>query len=214
MEKDNIKAILFDLDGTLVDSEPLHFEAHRRALAQHGIKITKEDYIQNGVSGGQRSFYEMMQIIYATPIDIDAVRKLKKEIYGDLIGEIKLFEGVKEVLENLKEKYRLAIVSTTHMDYIRRTLKQVGIEEYFETFSSAKELERGKPFPDVYFDSLKKLGLAPCECIAVEDSRNGVEAAKNAGIRCIAIPNEFTRQQDFSKADVVVSNIKELSENI
>lgn len=209
-----LKAILFDLDGVLVDSEPLHFEAHRCALEAQGIKITKEDYIQNGVSGGQRSFYEVMQIKYHAKVDIDEVKKLKKEIYGKLIEEVSLFDGVKEVLTELSGKYRLAIVSTTHLDYIYKTLEKVGILNFFETFSSAKELERGKPFPDVYLDALKKLGLNANECTAVEDSHNGVEAAKAAGIRCIAIPNDFTFKQDLSQADVVVSGIKELEAEI
>lgn len=211
MNIEKIKAILFDMDGVLVDSEPLHFEAHRRALEKHGINITEEDYIQNGVSGGQRSFYEVMQIKYHKTVDVGEIKKEKKEIYGNLIGEIELFDGVKEILEDLSGKYRMAIVSTTHLEYIYKTLEHVGIRNYFETFSSAKELERGKPFPDVYLDALKKLNLNADECIAIEDSKNGVEAAKNAGIKCIAIPNKFTEKQDLSRADVKISEVIELS---
>ncbi|EKE19199.1 MAG: HAD family hydrolase [uncultured bacterium] len=210
MNKNNIKAILFDMDGLLVDSEPLHFEAHRRALEKFGIQITKEDYIQNGVSGGRRSFYEVMQIKYHKPLDINAVRKLKKEIYGELIKQIEVFDGTKRIVEILHRKYRIAVVSNTHPEYIQKTLAHVGMVEYFETISSAKELERGKPFPDVYFNAMKKLGMEASECVAVEDSCSGIEAAKNAGIRCIAIPNEFTSQQDLSRADVVIGSIKEM----
>lgn len=214
MDENKIKAIIFDLDGTLVDSEGLHFEAHHQALENFGIKITKDDYIQNGVSGGQRSFYEVMQMKYGKTVDVDEVRKLKKEIYGRLIEEIRMFDGVSEKLEELSKAYRLAIASTAHMEFIQKTLKHTGAEECFETLSSAKDLQFGKPYPDVYFDSLKKLNLDARECVAVEDSHNGVEAAKNAGIKCIAIPNEFTKDQDLSRADIVIGNIKEINREL
>lgn len=214
MSEEQIKAILFDMDGILVDSEPRHFEAHRRALEKFGIEITRDDYIQNGVSGGKRSFYEVMQMKYHKQIDIDEVKKIKKEIYGELIDEIVIFDGVKDVLEECRGKFRMAVVSNTHLAYIHKTLVHVGIEKYFEVFSSAKDLERGKPFPDVYFDAMKKLGLNASECIAVEDSRSGVEAAKSAGVFCIAIPNEFTKHQDLSNADVIIESIADLIEYI
>lgn len=208
--KKEIKAILFDMDGLLVDSEPLHFSAHKQALAEQDIQITKEDYIQNGVSGGRRSFYEVMQIKYHKKIDIALVKKRKKELYGELIKQIQVFEGVKRIVEMLHPHYRMAVVSNTHLEYIQKTLSHVAMEEYFEVISSAKELEHPKPFPDVYFSAIKKLKLDASECIALEDSRNGIEAAKNAGIKCIAIPNEFTRQQDLSRADVIIESIKKL----
>jgi HAD superfamily hydrolase (TIGR01509 family) len=208
--KKKIKAILFDMDGLLVDSEPLHFSAHKQALSDHGIKITKEDYIQNGVSGGRRSFYEVMQIKYRKKIDINSVRKRKKEIYGELIKQIQVFEGVKRIVELLHRDFRLAVVSNTHPEYIQKTLSHVGMEEYFETFSSAKELDHPKPFPDVYFAAMKKMQLTAAQCVALEDSSNGIEAAKSAGIKCIAIPNEFTKAQNLSNADIILNNIKEV----
>lgn len=136
---------------------------------------------------------------------------MKMEAYGELIDKIILMEGVKNKLEELHKLYRMTIVSNTHLDYIHKTLQHVGIEKYFEAISSAKDFPHGKPYPEVYLDSLQKLDLGANECVAVEDSHAGVEAAKNASIACIAIPNELTKHQDFSHADIVIPNIAELT---
>lgn len=206
------KALIFDMDGVLVDSEPFHFEAHRRALKPFGIELTKEDYFQSGISGGNKHLYEVIGEKYNIAIDFELAKKIKKQEYGELINEIKIIGGVKDVLEKFRGKYRMAIASTTHMDYIHKTLQKVGIENYFEAFSSAKELEHGKPFPDVYLDAIKKLNTSPINCVAVEDSENGIEAAKRAGIKCIAIANHFTRLHDFSQADIILNRMQKLNE--
>ncbi len=208
------KAILFDFDGILVDSNPFHFEAHRRALEKYGVKITKADYIENGNGMDKEPFYENMQEKYGVAFDLAKARRAKREIYGELLDGVQLVEGVGGILEGLYGKFRMAIASTTHRDYILRILKNTGIEKYFDAISSSKELDRGKPFPDVYLDAMDKLGVLPEECVAVEDSHNGIAAAKNASVKCIAIPNEFTDRQDLSQADLRLENISQLTEEV
>ena len=208
------KAILFDFDGVLVNSDPFQFEAHRRALEKFGISITHEDYVENGSGKNKKSFYENMQDKHGVILNIEEVQKTKREIYKELLGEVKLMDGVQETLERLQGKFKLAIASTTHLENIRKILQNCGVENFFEAISSSKELEKGKPFPDVYLDAMNKLGFLPEECVAVEDSRNGIKAAKDACAKCIVIPNEFTKLQDLSSADLRLDSISQLTEDV
>ncbi len=208
------KEVLFDFDGVLANSEPFQFEAHRRALEEFGVKITLEDYKENGAGRNRGSLYESMQEKYGVAMDLEEVKKAKREIYSELVREVRLVDGVKEVLERLQGKFKLAIASTTHTDNIRIVLKNCGAEKFFDAISSSKDLDHGKPFPDVYLDAMNKLGLLPEECVAVEDSHNGIKAAKDACTKCIAIPNEFTKVQDLSAADLHLDNISQLTEDV
>jgi len=208
---DKIKAILFDMDGVLVDSEPLHFEAHQKSLAHFGIGLSSEDYLEFGVATGDRKLYEKAAEKFAVAIDKKEISKLKKKIYREIIEERgRLMDGVLETLEYLKDKYDLAIVSSGVRDINEFVMHKFNLEPYFKIVITGDDVERVKPFPDVYLKALETLGRKKEECVAIEDSQTGLDSAKSAGIACIVIPNNFTKAQDFSHADRVIADIKEL----
>lgn len=212
--ENKIKAVLFDMDGTLVDSEPLHFAAHKEALNHFGIEISKEEYILYGTSSSSKKFYAKISEMKGIEIDIAEAQKFKKELYAKTKSQMKIMEGVIEVLESLKEKYLLAVVSSSNSENIKNTLTHAGIEKYFQVTIGGDEVKNGKPAPDGYLRVAELLGVNPDECVVVEDSINGVTAGKSAGMKTIAIPNEYTKIQDFSLADEICTNIKDLKGKI
>ncbi len=209
-----LKALLFDLDGTLIETEPLHFAAHQRALAPYGITFTLEEYLRYGMSIDRHVFYEKMQEIRGVPVDVKRAGQEKKKYYLDTVHNATLFPGTEEVLQQVVSRYACYIVSSSDKETIKHLLDQTGISKYFQKVYSTKDAARPKPYPDVYVDVLADLHLSAQETVVIEDSVQGVEAAHAAGIRCIAIPNDFTKDEDFSLATIKIENIKQLPETI
>ena len=159
--------------------------------------------------------YEKVSQKYGIEIDRDAIDKTKKQIYKEIFDEkAELTPGILEKLDEFSKKYDLAVVSSGAGSSIKYAIEKLGIGKYFKVIVTGDDVERVKPFPDVYLKAIELLGLEKENCIAIEDSQTGLESAKNAGIKCIAIPNNFTKNQDFSKADVVLNNIKEIGDKL
>jgi len=210
-----IKAIIFDLDGVIVDSEPVHFKAHRKILKEFGISLTKEDYLEFGVARGDEFLLKTMAKKYKKKINVEEARRLKKKYYISLIStDLKLRKGIKRFLESVDKKYKLALASSSKKEVIELVLKNFDLFQYFKTITSGGEVKKVKPAPDIYLKSIEKAGVLPMESLAIEDSETGVISAKKAGLRCVAFPGKFTRFQDFSKADVMIKNIAELNKFI
>lgn len=206
-----IKGVLFDLDGVIVDSEPLHFEAHQKALRQFGINITIQDYLEFGVAKGDASFFEEASKKYGIEIDKKKISRLKKELYKEIFQRYaKPRKGVLDLIENLSDRYILAITSSGSREIIEFVLDRFSLGRKFTTIISGDDVERVKPFPDIYEKALSLLKLRSVDCVAIEDSRNGLLAAKGAKIKCIVVPCEFTKTQDFSKADFIFDELGEI----
>ncbi|HOW60325.1 MAG TPA: HAD family phosphatase [Candidatus Moranbacteria bacterium] len=207
----NIRAILFDLDGVIIDSEPLHFEAHKKVLEKYKIKLSLEDYMRFGVAKGDNILYEKMSEKFGMPINKSEISQRKKQAYWEILDKKgELMPEILEILQNFSKKYDLAIVSSGVKASVEHVLDKFNVRKYFEVVITGEDVEKIKPFPDVYSKALEKLERSKEECIAIEDSQTGIEAAKNAGLKCIAIPNEFTKNHDFSQADIILSSAKEL----
>ena len=127
-------------------------------------------------------------------------------------SELQLTEGVIDLLAELKNKnYKIALASNNNGSTISYVLKKFGIEHSFDAIVTAEEVKNGKPAPDVYEVAMRKIGLLPNECIGIEDSVIGMQAVKNAGMKCVVVPNEFTRSKSFDSADLIIKSLKELS---
>lgn len=210
-----IKAILFDMDGVIVDSEPLHFEAHKKALAHFGIDLKLEDYMQFAISRGDDVIYEKAAQVYGAEIDKKAVSEIKKRVFREIFDQnSEMFPGILETLKNFSEKYDLAIVSSGSENAVKYVVEKLDIGKYFKVIVTGDNVEKIKPFPDIYLKAIEALGYDKESCVAIEDSETGMSAAKNAGLKCIAIPCGFTKDQDFSRADIVLKSIKEVNEEL
>ena len=196
-----VKAVLFDMDGTLIDTEKYYRIFWPKALAQFGYHMTDEQVLFMR-SLGRPFAPKQLKEWFGEELDYYAVRDRRKRLmeeYLDRVG-IELKPGAVEILEALKKRGILAAVATaTDLERTEKYLRLVGLREYFDRLISATQVKEGKPSPDIYVYACEQLGLAPEECIAVEDSPNGVKSAYGAGCRVIMVPDQTEPDEELSK---------------
>lgn len=186
-----IKAVLFDMDGLMIDSEPLHLQAFNNVLEKYGKHLTEEENTKRYVGFSK------------TREDKTVTKKLRNNVVA--------LPGLMELLTDLKKDgYKIAIASSSRLETIKIVIGGLKISSLIGIVASTDEVEHGKPAPDVYLLAAKKLGMNPLECLVLEDAPRGVEAGKSAGMKVFAIPSSYTKGQDFSKADKVLTSLSEV----
>lgn len=206
-----IKAIIFDMDGVLVDSEMFYIDLFRDFIGRFGGEA--DEKILFSIPGASsRRTWELMISMWPEPITKEELRTLFYETYPDFIapyGKI-VFPGVREVLDELRSMgCRLALASSTALSGIDAMLEQTGFRHYFEAVVSGHAFKESKPDPEIYLYTMSQLGLSAQDCAAVEDSTYGIQAGKNAGMTVIARRDErFSFDQ--SLADYQIDEIREL----
>jgi HAD superfamily hydrolase (TIGR01509 family) len=196
------QAVIFDMDGVLVDSEPFGFEAMRRMVARYGLGYSEQE---NAEFLG-RTTLESCRILKARHGLPDAAETLADFYIEGMLAQIEEgpvpMPGVPDVLERVRAGgYRLAIASSAELRVIHANLTALALGPLFEAVVSGTQVARGKPAPDVFIAAADRLAVPPDRCLVVEDSRNGLLAAKAAGMICAVVPCAYTRHQDFREAD-------------
>jgi HAD superfamily hydrolase (TIGR01509 family) len=208
-----IEAVVFDLDGVIVDSEHV-WDAAREALARErgGRWHEKAQQDMMGMSSVEWSRYMHDVIGLEEPpeeISAEVVRRLEAT-YRE---ELPLIDGADEAVARLARRWPLGVASSSNRPLIDLVLDLSGLNRFFRATVSSEEVQRGKPSPDVYLEAARRLGSEPKETAAIEDSRNGILSAKAAGMRVIAIPNRRfpPGEEALAEADVVLRSISELT---
>lgn len=206
-----VAALIFDMDGVLVDSEPLHWEADRQALAEMGVVLPLKRF-QEFI--GQSSSMVFHSIAHEYRLSPEALADfiLKRE---QLLSEIakrrgvRPIDGVTEIIAYASTHYPCAVASSSSHGFIDTVMRTLGLEEVLNVRVSAHDLPpgRGKPHPDIYLLAAEKLLVNPRHCLAIEDARHGVTAAKAAGMSCIGLRSPHSGTQDLSHADIIVDNM-------
>ena len=210
------KAFIFDMDGVIIDSEHLHAVTKVQAIRSFGVDVSGDDLnLQNYVGSSAKSFFS--DVIAKYPElgdDWEVLAKKKHELYQKILREdpdLEPIDGITELLARLKENgYKIGLGSSSVMANVQLVLTRFGIIDYFDAIAAGSEVENAKPAPDVYLLAASRLGVAPENCTVVEDAGAGVMAAKAAGMRCIAIKNPNSGEQDLSKADVIIDSYEEI----
>ncbi|MFI6007750.1 HAD family hydrolase [Streptomyces sp. NPDC051243] len=183
-------SVIFDLDGTLVDSEPHYFEAGRQVLAEHGISdFTWADH-QRYVGISTLETVTLWKREYGLTATVDELLAAKNRRYLELARtSTRAYPQMREFVELLAaEGVPMAVASGSSLEAITTVLAGTGLDARLRTVVSADEVDRGKPAPDVFLEAARRLGVAPGDCIVLEDAAPGAAAAHAAGMRCIAIP--------------------------
>ncbi|MCP4970503.1 MAG: HAD family phosphatase [Arcobacter sp.] len=203
------KFILFDNDGVLVETEKWYFEANVKALAELNIKLEEDVYLEIMARGG--TAWEIAKKNGISKNIIDKKRKQRDIYYREFLKTKNIeINGVKDILYELSNDYKMAIITTSRRVDFDLIHKNRGIVDFMEFTLCVEEYERSKPYPDPYLAGIKKFNAKKEETIIVEDSQRGLTSAYNAGIECIVVNNEFTKTHDFSKASYFINNLQEL----
>jgi len=209
-----IEALVFDLDGTLVNTELLHYRSWRQALLENGVeRITLETFLSFAGTSNERVAGDY---ISSHPIDksIPQLVLEKQDLYMDLIPEIELCSGVYQVIDRFRGKKTLAVASSSHEKEVHAILEAHDLLDSFSHIVCGDMVARQKPDPEIYLKTCTLMEIAPEHALAFEDSAHGLRAAKNAGMFGVAIPNEFTKNHDFSHGDLVVNSLEEVDETL
>ena len=210
-----MKFIIFDFDGVILDSENSHFIAFNEGLKNLNINISEDEYYSKYISLDDRGVITNVvndKNISVTNEEIDMIIKNKNDYFESrLIDNSKLFPGVEELIIQLSKNFVLSIGSGANRSEIIKTLKNNNIYDYFEIIVSADEVNNPKPNPETYNRVLDNINtdFNINEIIVIEDSPGGIEAAKSAGLKCIAITNTFDNKE-LGKADIIVSNYEDI----
>ena len=207
-----MKAFIFDMDGVIIDSEPLHNKIVRSILAENNIIVTNEEF--NKFTGmASTAVFDILIKQNNLPYTPEQLSKRQMDKLKNYIVEhhVKPIEGIIPLIQKLHDKnIPLAIASSSPLDMIEFTTKKFGINEYFTTLISGEDLPHSKPAPDIYLKTAKMLNIAPSDCVALEDSKNGSIAAKSAGMYCIGFANPNSGNQDLSAANIIVNKITDI----
>ncbi len=209
-----IQALVFDLDGTLANTEMLHFKAWRSALLENGVEeFTFDDFLRYVGTSNEK--------VAGDYIKSAAIQKSSKELilqkqtlYMELIPEVELCNGAKEIVERFCNTMHLAVASSSHEKEVRAILEITGLLSYFPVVLGGDMVKNRKPDPEIYLKSQALIGISGVESVAFEDSGPGLLAAKSAGMKAIAIPNEFTQDHDFTGADAVVKSFDDVDREL
>ena len=207
-----MKAVIFDMDGVIIDSEPINTGLSIKTVAHFGSSITSKEMEKYAGS--------TMKVIYssikedkklAAPVE-EIIAYMQASMLSNLAKEdIEPIEGIRELLIALKERnIPTAIASSSPKNMIEAVVEKFKLQDYFSHLVSGNEVKHSKPDPEIYLVTAEKLGIAPSDCVVIEDSTNGVNAAKNAGMTCIGFRNLNSGKQDISRADIIVNAITEI----
>ena len=208
-----LKAVLFDMDGVIIDSEPLHTKAFQDSMKQFGMDLT-EEYCNQFIGRTDRYMAEVLIEEFQLQESVDTLleaKNSKKRQYEKEIG-YPAVPYVKELIMDLAENHiKLAIASSSPMEAIQETVKSLGLSEYFDQYISGMDLKHSKPAPDIFLKAASSLGVNPRECLVIEDSTHGIAAAKAADMTCIGFYNPNSGNQDLSKADIIIEGFDEIN---
>ena len=213
------RAVLFDCDGVLIDSEPAHFEAFRATLAAAGLPLTREDYFHRYLAYDDATFFTMVYERHDVPQD-DLLRgrliRSKRAALANLMADLPVMEAsCSFAREAIVAGYAVAVVSGSHRDEVQSVLRRGGLSE-LEVVVATEDMDRGKPAPDPWLIALERLNatrerkIRPAQCFAIEDSIHGVRSVLAAGMRVVALTTSYSAR-DLDEAHVVLSGLEGLS---
>lgn len=208
-----LKAVLFDMDGVIIDSEPLHHRAYYGMFEEIGIEVS--DTLYESFTG-QATLNVCSQLVSIFKLNIQPTElvQIKRRIFAGLFfsdPNLKLLDGVEDLIkEYYQNRLTLILASSASMQTINNVFKRFELDQYFKAKLSGADLEQSKPHPEIFLKAAEVSGFSTSECMVIEDSTNGIKAAHDAGIYCVAYQSLNSKNQDYSLADKVIGSFDEI----
>ena len=207
-----LEAIIFDMDGVLVDSEYTYFQSKSQILSEAGHEV-EDSYHFQFMGTTSDYMWEKMKQEFSLPLSVAEYIQQMTALRQAMIKRdgIRVIPHVQEFVKGLSQAgLKLAVASYSSLAEIKVNLAEIGLSEYFSEVVSTEEVEHSKPAPDVYLAAAERIGIMPENCLGIEDTKNGTGAVRNAGMVCVGFANPAFPKQDLAFADRVVSSFSEL----
>ena len=209
-----IRGIIFDFDGLIVDTEWPVFQSWVEIYDFFGVELPFDQWTTIIGTSSHEHFdpFDMIEQQVGQTLDRQHLHEKRRVRELEMVADQPILPGVEEILRKAKMlNLKLGIASSSDRDWVAGNLARLGLLEYFDVIHTSDDVERTKPDPSLYQLALQSLGLSPNEAVVLEDSPNGVNAAKDAGIFTIAVPNPLTASLNLDRADMVLGSLAELS---
>ena len=209
-----IRTVIFDMDGVIIDTEPSHHHAFFTQFAELGIPVSADEYA-TFLGQSTRNVFQHLKEKYHLTQEVEELLKRKRELFNKAFDEdasLDLLPGVRTLIEDLRQHdVQLVVASSASKATIARVFDRFGLGPYFTHRVSGEDFERSKPDPAIFLQAAAVAETPVTECIVIEDSANGVTAAKAAGIYCIGYASEHSAGQDLHHADRIIQHFAELT---
>ncbi len=207
-----IDTVIFDMDGVLIDSEPIHWKVNQDYFASIGAPMDDEAYSDRFVGLPLDKMLEHLRETrgITRPLEEMFAESMANHIKAFSEADLVAVDGIRELIISMKEKgLNLAVGSSSAAELIEIILKKIGLSEYFSHTVSAFEVENGKPSPDIFLEAAARFNASPENCLVIEDSALGIQAARSAGMKVVGVRNHTSGNQDLSRADILVTGFSE-----
>jgi HAD superfamily hydrolase (TIGR01509 family) len=209
-----MKALIFDMDGLMIDSERLYFQSERDIAGSFGKEI-KEEILWRMMGRNPLEGLEILVSELKLPISPQEAVSLRNELMREKMkSDLRAMPGLFQIIDAFYGELKLAVSTGAQKEFLEMAVNELGIREKFDVLQASDDIQRGKPDPEIFLKTCEKLGLEPGDCIILEDSENGVRAGWRAGCYVIAVPSEYTRKQDFRIAHYVAADLYSAAEHI
>jgi len=208
-----LEAVIFDMDGVLIDSEPFHLVVNEKIFKALGINLSEDEY-HSFIGTTHKDMWTTIKNRYNLTQGVPEL--VNMQVSGNINyiknEEIEEINGITNLLSRIAhENIKIGIASSSPTEVIELVTNKLGIRDYFSSIVGGEEIKKGKPAPDIFLKAAKRLNAKPSDCIVIEDSKNGVLAAKTAGIKCVGFKNPNSGNQNLQKADLIVDNYDSLN---
>jgi beta-phosphoglucomutase len=205
-------AVIFDMDGVLVDSEPLTIRAYMQAASEFGVELDPQEFVRRVVIEGML-IRSLLELRGGDPADWDGVFRRKTEIYRTLVQEeLQMMPGAREVLADLNRSgIPCALATSASRVTMDLVFEAHGLAPYFGATVTLEDVANQKPSPEAFLRAAALLNVSPDRCVVIEDAPKGIAAAKAAGMACVAVPTPLSRSDDLSPADLIVGSLEQIT---
>lgn len=211
----SIEALLFDMDGVVIDSEPIHEEAQRIIFRAHDLAVPESVYPSFKGMTEQKVFERIVSEYGTDRHDVETLVHAKEDTYRRLLVDLQLIPGVLDFIRRAYGRYRMALTTSSVRANQRIAFDRFGLDAYFEVVVTAEDIEHPKPHPQPYLTTAAKLGLPPETCLVLEDSLHGVHSAKRAGCRVAGVTTSFDASAlKTAGADVTIASFAEMTDDL